>query len=257
MTMTIAGGGGAGTTPNSYTLEAAAGTIPGATSQTMFGYANSLPLATTLLLWQLLTDYTFLTSAQSLELVSDSANDAAAGTGARTVAVFTLDGNYNQVTTVVTMNGVTPVVLPGTHLMFNGMAVATSGSGHTNAGNITLRVAGGGTNQGYMAAGFGNALNGLFTVPAGKKWIVQNFFAAAALIGNAAAGCRLLAGFRDIGGTIVYGLPQHLTSNGPTMVTLLVPFTVPEKTTFFAKTDQANIALVSASFGCTGVLRAA
>lgn len=257
MTMTIAGGGGTGTTPNMYAIEVASGKVSEAVSQTMFGYATGLPLVTTLLLWQLLTDYTFLTSAQSLEIVSDNANDTAAGTGARTVLVQTLDANYAKVNTVVTLNGATPVALPGTHLFFNDAILLTSGSGHVNAGNLTIRVAGGGTNQGYMAAGFGHALNGLFTVPAGKIWVVQNFFAASALIGNAAAGCRLLAGFRDSAGSLVFGLPQHLTSNGPTMVTLPVPFAVPEKTTFFAKVDNASTVGVSASFGCTGILRAA
>ncbi|MCA8203185.1 hypothetical protein LGM71_19215 [Burkholderia sp. AU33545] len=41
--------------------------------------------------------YPFQTSAQALEIISSSANDAAAGTGARTVMVQGLDANFNPI----------------------------------------------------------------------------------------------------------------------------------------------------------------
>ncbi len=41
--------------------------------------------------------YSYLTSASTVYVSSDDADDAAAGTGARTVTVLGLDANYNNV----------------------------------------------------------------------------------------------------------------------------------------------------------------
>src|SRR5213592_3904993 len=88
-------------------------------------------------------DHKFIPKPQtptSMEIVSDSANDAAAGTGARTVAVVYLDANYASKTAVLTLNGLTPVALPETVMRVNMVAVSTSGTfGGNNIGNISIR----------------------------------------------------------------------------------------------------------------------
>lgn len=53
------------------------------------------------------TTIPWLSSATSLEIVSDSAADAAAGTGARTVSIDGLNANYSRVSQTVTLNGTT------------------------------------------------------------------------------------------------------------------------------------------------------
>lgn len=113
--------------------------------------------------------YTFLASAQSLEVVSDSLQDAAAGTGARSVRLDLLDANYLPVSVTVNLNGTTPVAVTGTYIRGNDVRITgTVGSGETNAGNITLRVAGGGTVVSYMLAGKGRSQQAIYTVPAGR-----------------------------------------------------------------------------------------
>lgn len=86
------------------------------------------------------------TTAYTMALVSDSANDASAGTGAQQVAVSYLDASYNQHTAVFTMNGTTAVTVATsidggaggavTALRQLGLEVIAVGAGLVAAGNI-------------------------------------------------------------------------------------------------------------------------
>jgi len=107
-------------------------------------------------------------SALAMEVVSDNANDTAAGTGARTVIIGYLDANYAAKTTVRTLNGTTAVALPENVMRVNSVIVVTAGTfGGNNIGNISVRAAGGaGSTYSYMTAGFGLARSSAFTVPA-------------------------------------------------------------------------------------------
>ena len=49
--------------------------------------------------------YVWLTAAVTLEAISSDANDTADGTGARTIHVLGLDGNWDEITEDITMNG--------------------------------------------------------------------------------------------------------------------------------------------------------
>lgn len=108
--------------------------------------------------------------AAAMEIVSSSASDAAAGAGARTVIIGYLDAAYAAQTVTLTMNGTTPVALPGTVMRVNSLRVATSGTfGGNNVGNISVRLAGGlGATFAYLRAGIGLARSSLYTVPAGQ-----------------------------------------------------------------------------------------
>lgn len=123
-------------------------------------------------------------AAAVVEVVSSSAADAAAGTGARTVRVWGLDANWDELTEDITLNGTTPVL--GTKLFFriNTVSVLTAGTGLTNAGNITLRDASAGTTRSYIALGVSVSEVGLFSVPArhtmlATSWLVSSRIATA------------------------------------------------------------------------------
>ena len=114
------------------------------------------------------------TSAETWEIVSDSALDAAAGTGARTVIVQSLDINYEvQSSQVVTLNGTTPVALTGTHYRTHQLAptsgclVLTAGSTHQNQGTLTIRASGGGLTRMQILPLVGKSEDGHIAVPAG------------------------------------------------------------------------------------------
>jgi len=117
--------------------------------------------------------YAFQTAAQSLEVLSASAADTAAGTGARTVLVNGLDINYLEISETIALNGVTavPLVLTG-WFRVNVFTVTTAGSGQVNAGTITLRVAAAGASLSVIEIGFGIAHSGVYTVPADHTVVI-------------------------------------------------------------------------------------
>lgn len=122
--------------------------------------------------------YQMPTTAAALEVVSDDINDTAAGTGARTVTITGLDGDWAETSEIITLNGTTPVATVGTYTRIFRMRVTTTGTYATaaagsHAGTITLRAAGAGAEwariddfQGY---GVGTTQIAAYTVPAGSK----------------------------------------------------------------------------------------
>jgi hypothetical protein len=108
--------------------------------------------------------FTFPSAAAVPVVVSGSANDTAAGTGARTITVTGLDANYKEVVETVTLNGTSNVNMVASLLRINKMEVATAGSGAVNAGAITISI--GGTIVSAIPADKGISQTGVFTIPA-------------------------------------------------------------------------------------------
>lgn len=111
--------------------------------------------------------YPWMTGATALEIVSDNAADAAAGTGARTVLVNGLDAVWEEVSQTVTLNGLTPVALVTPLYRIQSALIMSAGSGQVNAGNISVRDAGGGTVRALIPVGYGITRQSQFTVPLG------------------------------------------------------------------------------------------
>ena len=123
------------------------------------------------------------TSAQSLEVVSSSADDTLAGTGARRIRVQGLDANYLLQELEVDMNGTTPVAVPGTWTRVFRLRIVSGYSGTyatastgSHAGTITVRGAGAGatwgtipllSNLGDFPAGA--SLIGAYSIPANER----------------------------------------------------------------------------------------
>lgn len=104
-------------------------------------------------------------------IVSTSASDTAAGTGARTVRIVYLDASGNQQVTTATMNGTTAVSLGSGFLFFQWMEVASTGSAETTVGNISITSINGAatvaTTMEYIRAGGNKSLSGRYRVPTG------------------------------------------------------------------------------------------
>lgn len=111
-------------------------------------------------------------AALSMEVVSDSANDTSAGTGARTVSIGYLTSDYTAKSVVLVLNGLTPVALPEPVLRVNTLVVVSSGTrGNNNAGNLSVRAAGGlGATYKYLTPGVGFERSSLYTVPKGSSF---------------------------------------------------------------------------------------
>jgi len=118
--------------------------------------------------------YPWLTTATALEIVSDSAADAADGTGSRTVLINGLTAEFVEVSQTVTLNGLTAVAIPTSLYRVQSAIVVTAGSGRVNAGMLSIRDAGGGTVRGILQAGYGITRQSQFTVPAGYTLSVNH-----------------------------------------------------------------------------------
>jgi len=129
-------------------------------------------------LWEQGGLYVWQTAAEALELVSSSANDTSAGTGARTVLVQGLNASYVPIEETVSMNGTSPVALVNTYLRINQIRILTVGSIGWNAGTITLRVPGPGAVRSTISfiggTGMSVGQTGRYTVPAGAI-LICNF----------------------------------------------------------------------------------
>lgn len=111
--------------------------------------------------------WTQMSSADTMDVVSDSANDTSAGTGARSIKITGLDGNYNEIEETVTMNGTTSVTTTNTFIIIHRAIPKTAGSSETNDGNITITDTTGGTTQALIDATQHSTIQGFSMVPRG------------------------------------------------------------------------------------------
>lgn len=160
-----------------YMERVSLGLVPGTVRAFGLGYAPDVDTATVPQdAWGQIGLFNWMTGLTSLEVVSTSASDTAAGTGARTVTFNTLVGDFQQQSQVITLNGLTPVPIPTQAIANNGGRVLTAGSAENNVGDIILRDAGGGTVRGIILAGKGTMRQAPYTVPAGKTLLIPSIF---------------------------------------------------------------------------------
>jgi len=173
---------------NNHTIDVARGIVGGQNIEYVYG-RNSAQSTSFEDCWYNGGDYPFLSSASTLEVVSNDNDDDDTGNGARTVHIEGLDANFIEITEVVSLNGNgTSSATSQSFIRVNHFHVETSGTYHgTNFDDIVLRVSGGGSilavigkidggasagNSGY---GAGEANNGIFTTPVNKIAVVSSF----------------------------------------------------------------------------------
>lgn len=116
---------------------------------------------------------------ETVSVFSSSANDASAGTGARTVRLTGLDTNYNVLQETVTLNGVTPVATVGLFRRLHTATTLTAGSGGVNAGTITFRHTTTTANVFLnMIPGRNQTNCSAYTIPAGYTGYMRSLHAA-------------------------------------------------------------------------------
>jgi hypothetical protein len=114
--------------------------------------------------------YAFPTSATTASVVSTSANDTAAGTGARTIRIDGLDSSFKKISETVILNGVTPVVTTSLFYRVNTVTVLTVGSTEAGVGEIDITV-----NSLVVAtinATSNKSHSGVYTVPDGFTFLM-------------------------------------------------------------------------------------
>lgn len=115
-------------------------------------------------------------AAELVTVVSSSTDDAAAGTGARTVQISGLGESYGEQTETLTLNGTTLVDSTKLWTRVNMCRVLTSGSSNQAFNVGALTVAHKTTTANVFTvvpAGFGQSQVGCSTIPAGKTGILD------------------------------------------------------------------------------------
>ena len=115
--------------------------------------------------------YQALTAATTLDVVSDDAADAAAGTGAQALIIFGLDANYDEISEFIVPNGTTPVTTTLQFLRVNAFIVGAFGSNNTNVGTVDL--VDGANILAQILPDEGASRQAFQTVPAGHTWFPQ------------------------------------------------------------------------------------
>jgi len=139
-----------------------------------FGSNEDIDSAAPETVWDYGGRYVVPTGAETLNIVSTSTDDDAAGTGSQTIQIIVLDANYNESTLTIVMDGTNNVTTTGTYRACNRVLVLTSGSGDTNAGEITVTQSSSGNVLRSIAAGESVSHAMVYTVPNGKNVNFKN-----------------------------------------------------------------------------------
>ena len=173
----------------------------------LFKFGNNPSVGDTLeTIWAEGGLYSYLTAATVLKVSSSSTDDTSAGTGARTVQLYGLDADYNEINELVTLNGQTAVNTTQSFLRINRMIVRSAGSGGGNAGVV---YAGTGTVTTGVPANVYASVNGvtgsnqslmaLWTVPAGYTAYILQYDVSNGTTSNTPAVCKLILAVRPYG----------------------------------------------------------
>jgi hypothetical protein len=152
-----------------FALEVAKGNIAKHSVELKFGRNSDIDTGANEDIWSSGGTFVEPTASRTHSVVSTSAFDSSASTGAQTVTIVGLDASYNIQTETVTMNGTTPVNTANTYTFINRMFVATFGSGGANIGTITATAAIDATVQATIEVGVGQTLKAIYMVPNGYK----------------------------------------------------------------------------------------
>lgn len=167
----------------------ARGFIPGASPLHKFGQNPDIDTGTVPEdVWDVGGIWVPPTTARVHDLVSTSVNDAAAGTGARTVELTGLTSwSQPPETEVVTLNGTTPVTTLKAWVVIYRMETLTFGSTQSNAGDVTATADVDATVTAQISAGKGQTLMAIFAVPSVQELQLTGYYMGWVQKGAAAA----------------------------------------------------------------------
>jgi hypothetical protein len=199
--------------------------------------------------------YAYPPSATTMTVSSSDANDTSAGTGARTIQIAGLDGDYNEISETIILNGQTAVTTTNSFLRVNRAIVLTAGSGGVNAGIIYVgtgtvtsgvpvnkytTINGDGTNQ---------TLQSFWTVPAGYTAYIYQTNISTGTSSATPAVLKTLLVVRPYGG--VFNTKEIITiSNGNHLQDYSFPLKITEKSDIEFRAESSSGAVdfnVSAS----------
>lgn len=236
-------------TTEPFELQIARGQVAYHTPQYKFGFNPDVD-DTEETVWAQGGLYGYLSSASVLKVSSSSTADTSAGTGARTVQLYGLDADYNEINETVTLNGQTAVNTTNSFLRINRMVIRSAGTGEKNAGVVyagTGTVTAGVPANKYatIAVGDNQTLMALWTVPAGHTaYLLQKDLTVATAQNNKYATIRLMA---RPDGEVFQTKDKHVLDNNVLHQTYHTPLKFEEKTDIEVRcvgdSSGANIAV--------------
>lgn len=214
-----------------FALQASRGQIPGHQVIQVFGYNGDID-QTEESVWPANGTIPHPVAASVLKISSSSASDTSNGTGARTVYIGGVDGNFNEVSETVTLNGQTAVNTTNLYLYVNYFYVATVGTGTSNAGNIN---AGTGTVTSgvpavlydVIAIGYNQRTTAHFCVPTGYTGYMTT---GVITVGQDSGSSAITAFLKQHGPDDILRVGAVTTlNNGAVQYDFMFPYTIPEK----------------------------
>jgi hypothetical protein len=169
-------------------------------------------------------------AAELVRVVSSSANDAAAGSGARTIIITGLDANYNVQNETITLNGTTPVASVNTFSRVHTARISTSGSSNAafNAGTITISHNTTTANVfAVMQIGYNQTQESAYTIPAGYTGYLTRIHGG--IRGATAASADISIWVRNFGESPRLRRPTSVNQGGELDDNILGGLILPEK----------------------------
>ena len=196
--------------------------------------------------------YLAVDSPSTLYAYSAESEDSASGDAARTITIFGLDNNFNEIEETVTVGGAATTL---EFLRVYRAFVATAGVTTTNEGNVLISTGAGGTGTvladiGTIGSGttfgLGQTQLSLYTIPAGKTGYLTTWNVGCAPMNNKAT---VLLNSRELDGDtpfrtkdIVDLVGGYHTQNYST------PLRFPEKTDIEVVAAADTSTIISSSF---------
>lgn len=221
-----------------FYLNAAIGKVPGAETFYKLGESTQIPSSTFIILSNLTTvarPSNFPAVAQQMQVVSTSANDTAAGTGAQQVTIDYLTETtsifgFKRFSEIVTLNGLGAVNTVATGISrIERFRVSRIGATGVSQGDISLQSVGGATTFELIPVGENINRTCVHFVPNGYMSIVTDILVGA----TTAAGVRFsfTSTPSDVAGNVVRNGLEEISLSGSGIAKLL-------NTPFFMKNDQ-------------------
>ena len=210
------------TISNDFFLELAKGNIPGHSIVHKFGKNPDIDIASGFeALWNGGEEYTGFnaTEAQIVEVYSTSANDTAAGSGARTAQLFGLDKNGDEQDEVIILSGLigTSVDSAKEYLRLDRVKITSAGTTGHNEGAITVRQKTTIANIfAVMPIGNNQTAIACYTIPNKQRGLLYDWFASAAKKQTAFSNARIKA--RPFGGVFQVKEEMSVVTSGSSLV---------------------------------------
>lgn len=236
--------------PTDFHTEVALGRRQGVETWNKFGYNDDIDTGAPEIIAAWGGAFQYLTAGETIDIVSTDAADTLAGTGAQRIIIWGVDQDWNPVTEVVEMNGVTPVTTTSQWIGINRISIFKAGTGLMNAGDISVKATTSGYDMALMPIGEGTSQQMIFYVPVGHQFLAEwLYFNTIKISGGGGQPEVTFKGwvYSDVATAEfeVFRAALDVADNNNLDITPPTPFVIGEKSIlwFEAETDTDNTAV--------------